>query len=126
MTQYAAGRPDAADRKQLEEFASQIAAKAENASAIPGNRPYKKAAGVGLAPKPNKSCTKCKLCVEKCPVQAIDPISFKADSQKCISCMRCMKQCPKNARKVNGMMVSVAAMAIKKACSVRKKNELFM
>lgn len=49
-----------------------------------------------------------------------------ADSQKCISCMRCVKQCPEKARNVNGAMVSIAAMAIKKACSVRKENELYM
>ena len=38
------------------------------------------------------------------------------------SCMRCVKQCRANARKVNGAMVSIAAMAIKKACSTRKEN----
>ena len=36
--------------------------------------------------------------------------------------MRCVKQCPQNARKANGMMVSAAAMAIKKACSVKKRT----
>ena len=46
--------------------------------------------------------------------------------KKCIGCMRCVKQCPHKARKVNGAMVSIAAMAIKKACSVRKENELFL
>ena len=63
---------------------------------------------------------------KNCPVQAIDPVSFKADSKKCIGCMRCVKKCPDDARKVNGVMVSIAAMAIKKACSVRKENELFL
>ena len=31
-----------------------------------------------------------------------------------------------SARKVNGAMVKVAALAIKKACSERKSNELFI
>ena len=126
MPQYAEGRPDASDQKQLTDYADQIADKAEVASAIPGNRPYKKAGGAGLVPKPDKSCVKCGACAETCPVQAIDPVNFTADSKTCIACMRCMKQCPKNARKVNDMMVSVAALAIKKACSVRKENELFL
>ncbi|MCQ4022925.1 MULTISPECIES: 4Fe-4S binding protein [unclassified Ruminococcus] len=126
MPQYAAGRPDATDQKQLTDYANQIADKAGIVSAIPGNRPYKKAGGAGLVPKPDKSCVKCGACAETCPVHAIDPVNFTADSKACISCMRCMKQCPKNARKVNGMMVSVAALAIKKACSVRKENELFL
>ena len=126
MPQYAAGRPDASDQKQLTAYADQIADKAEIASSIPGNRPYKKAGGVGLVPKPNKSCIKCGACAKNCPVQAIDPVSFAANSNACVSCLRCMKQCPKNARKINGMMVSVAALAIKKACSVKKENELFL
>ena len=126
MPQYAAGRPDASDKKQLEQFADQIAGKTEAAVSIPGNRPYKKAGGAGLVPKPTKSCVKCALCAENCPVQAIDSADFTADSRKCIACMRCVKQCPENARKVNGAMVSIAAMAIKKACSVRKENELFL
>ena len=126
MPQYAAGRPDASDKKQLEQFAEQIAGKSEAVVSIPGNRPYKKAGGAGLVPKVGKSCTKCGLCAENCPVQAIDPASFTADAKKCISCMRCVKQCPEKARNVNGAMVSIAAMVIKKACSVRKENELYM
>lgn len=68
----------------------------------------------------------CGLCAERCPVQAIDPTSFVTDPRKCISCMRCVKQCPETVRSVNGAMVSVAAFAIKKACSIRKENELFL
>ena len=126
MPQYAAGRPDASDKKQLEQFAEQIAGKTEAVVSIPGNRPYKKAGGAGLVPKAGQSCTKCGLCAASCPVQAIDPANFTADATKCISCMRCVKQCPEKARSVNGAIVSIAAMAIKKACSVRKENELYM
>lgn len=126
MPQYAAGRPDASDKKQLEQFAEQIAGKTEAVVSIPGNRPYKKAGGAGLVPKPTKDCVKCGMCAEGCPVQAIDSTSFAADSKKCIACMRCVKQCPHQARKGNNAMVSIAAMAIKKACSVRKENELFL
>ena len=125
MPQYAANRPDASDQKQLTDYANQIAGRAGIASSMPGNRPYKKAGGAGLVPKPDKSCVKCGACAETCPVQAMDPANFTANAKVCISCMRCMKQCPKNARKVNGMMVSAAALAIKKACSVRKENELY-
>ena len=126
MPQYAAGRPDASDIKQLEEFADRIVNKRDAAVSIPGSRPYKKAGGAGLVPKPTKDCVKCGLCTESCPVQAIAPSSFTADSKKCIACMRCVKQCPHQARKVNSVLVSIAAIAIKKACSVRKENELFL
>ena len=126
IPQYAAGRPDLADEKQLEQFAQQIADKTGIAASVPGNRPYKKAGAGGLVPKPTKDCIKCGICANSCPVQAIDPVKFTADSKKCISCMRCVKKCSNNARKVNGAMVSVSALAIKKACSVRKENELFL
>lgn len=126
IPKYATGRPDAADEKQLRQLAEQIADKAEAAVAIPGNRPYKKAGNAGLVPKPTNSCVKCGLCAEKCPVQAIDSEKFAADPKICISCMRCVKNCRQNARKINAAKVSVAAMAIKKACSVRKENELFL
>ena len=134
MPQYAAGRPDSSDCKQLADFAIQIADRAGNIGtadkvegvSIPGNRPYKKAGGAGLVPKRGRACVKCGVCVENCPMQAIDAVNFTGDSKKCISCMRCVKQCPKCAREVNGAMVSIAAMAIKKACSTRKENELFI
>ena len=126
LPQYATGRPDETDKAQLADFAARIAGKDSEIASLPGNRPYKKSGGAGLVPKPTKDCVKCGLCAEKCPVQAIDPASFAADAKKCIGCMRCMKQCPKNARKVSGLMVSIAGMAIKKACSVRKENELYL
>ena len=126
LPQYATDRPDETDKAQLADFAAQIAGKDSELTSLPGNRPYKKSGGAGLVPKPTKDCVKCGLCAEKCPVQAIDPASFAADSKLCIGCMRCVKQCPKNARKVNGLMVSIAGMAIKKACSVRKENELYL
>ncbi len=125
ISRYAANRPDASDERQLEGFANRISGKDEEVASIPGNRPYKKSGG-GLVPKVTKNCIKCGLCAEKCPVQAINPETLMTDSKKCISCMRCVKKCPHGARKVNGAMVSVAAMAIKKACSIRKENELFL
>ena len=126
LPQYATGRPDKTDEAQLADFAAKIAGRDSVITSLPGNHPYKKSSGAGLVPKPNKNCVKCGLCAEKCPVQAIDPASFAADPKLCIGCMRCVKQCPKNARKVSGMMVSIAGMAIKKACSVRKENELYL
>lgn len=133
MHQYAAGRPDVKDKNELSRFAREILEKINGSPAgmstpqIPGNRPYKKAGGVGLVPKVSDNCTNCGLCARQCPAQAISQGNPKAtDSKKCISCMRCVVQCPQSARKVNGAMVSAAALAMKKACSTRKENELFI
>ncbi len=126
IPKYAAGRPDASDETQLSAFADRILQQDGEAASIPGNRPYKKSGGGGLVPKTAKDCVRCGLCAEKCPVQAIDPETLAADSQKCISCMRCVKQCPHNARQVNKAMVSAVTLALNTACSVRKENELFL
>lgn len=133
MHQYAAGRPDQIDKDELASFGKKIFDKISRhdlyvpLSQIPGNRPYKKTGGAGLVPKADGKCIGCGLCADNCPAQAINKEDLKtADSKKCISCMRCIVQCPKSARKVNGAMVSVASLAIKKACSERKKNELFI
>ncbi|MDE7176466.1 MAG: EFR1 family ferrodoxin [Lachnospiraceae bacterium] len=133
MHRYAAGRPDTKDKQDLQDFAEKILEKANSGVAetstlqIPGNYPYKKAGGAGLVPKADNKCTNCGLCAENCPAQAISKKDIKTtDSKKCISCMRCVVKCPQSARKVNGAMVSVAALAMKKVCSIRKENELYI
>lgn len=94
---------------------------------IPGNRPYKKLGVAKLVPKTGRQCEQCGLCAKVCPAQAIDPADVKkTDQEKCISCMRCVARCPKGARKVNEALVAGVAMAIKKACSVRKENALYL
>ena len=40
--------------------------------------------------------------------------------------MRCVSVCPQYARKVSSAMTSIAALAIKRACSEKKENELFI
>lgn len=129
--QFASGRPDAQDAAQLSDFAKQIQRKLSGADssepAIPGNRPYKKAGGAGMVPKPTKECTNCGICAEKCPVQAIDRENLKkVDEKACISCMRFVAVCPQGARKFNPVMLSAASLMLKKVCSERKECELFL
>ena len=133
MHQYATGRPDTKDKQELQVYAKKILEKINSnvietsVQQIPGNYPYKKVSGVGLIPKAGNRCTNCGVCAKNCPAQAISKDNLKsADSKKCISCMRCVVKCPQSARKVNDAMVSVAALAIKKACSIRKENELYI
>lgn len=133
MHQYAAGRPDQADQDELSGFGTKIIDAIKHhtypaeLSSIPGNRPYKKSAGAGMVPKADGKCVACGTCADHCPAKAISKENLKsADSKKCISCMRCVVRCPQSARRLNGTLVSAAALAMKKACAERKKNELFI
>lgn len=128
---YAAGRPDEEDRTQLTEFARQIAQKIASGETcepkIPGHRPYRKAGATGIVPKPTKACRNCGVCARKCPVGAINPTdSQKVDKKACISCMRCVAVCPHFARKINRFLLFLVNAMLKKACSQRKANELYL
>lgn len=129
--EYAAGRPDEADRAQLQAFAGRILEKlsagAEEAPRIPGCRPYKNAGGGGMVPEPGSGCGACGLCAEKCPVQAIDREDPRqVDKDRCISCMRCVRICPQAARTVDPVRMETVRTALKKVCSVRRENELYL
>lgn len=134
MHQYAKGRPDLQDEHELLSFSKQILTKLTNklhnpveSLQIPGNRPYRKLSSVPLVPKAHLNCIECGLCAKNCPTQAIHLRDVhKVDRKKCIACMRCVTRCPVSTRGVNPFIVSVAALALQKACSKRKQNELYI
>lgn len=132
MRQFATGRPDAEDEKELTGFAEKVKQALESGSfsdtlTVPGKTPYKEYNGIPLKPKAGKDCSKCGICAEKCPVDAIPADApNETDEAKCISCMRCISVCPEQARSLNKLMVAATVQKLKKVCSVRKQNELYI
>lgn len=137
MHQYGAGRPDAQDIEELKHFAQQLksligkvqsdpAADMENIH-VPGAMPYREYHGVPFKPTANKNCNHCGLCASKCPACAIPADHPESvDEALCISCMRCVTICPQQARPLNKLLLAGASAKLKKACSTRKENELYI
>ncbi len=131
----ARGRPDAADLEAVRTFAAQVREKLSRAEgpeafgplSVKGNRPYREFSGVPLKPQADKKCVKCGVCAKNCPAGAIlSDNPARTDNSLCISCMRCVKVCPAGARRVNGLMLSVAEKPFAKKFGARREPEWFL
>ena len=127
---YGAGRPDAADARELASFGRAILERVQGGKpfgrlALPGNRPYKQGCS-GPFPEANQDCTECGVCASQCPTGAISADNPKDNNnQLCIGCMRCVSVCPSHARGI-GESLKVLAARLEPLCRDRKKNELFL
>lgn len=127
---YGAGRPDADDIAELKQFSIRCRNALNGPFSpmdVPGNRPYRKYVSIPVTPKADKRCNACGLCYQKCPVHAIPGGNYrKCNPNLCISCLQCVTVCPQNARHVNALVLKLAERKMKKSCSGRKPNLLFL
>ena len=119
----AEGRPDASDLYHAALFGHQIKKKLFSASSvdhipdvnIPGEYPYggiTELWNVDFIAVSNE-CIQCGICVEGCPVGAIDSEnSALIDTEKCITCCACIKNCPQKARTMKNGPVKDAAIRL--------------
>lgn len=127
----AQGRPDDADRDDIDEFIDAILDKYKTLGktqweepAVPGNRPYKDYTPAPVAPYTTHDCSHCGFCVTLCPV---DAITLEAtDPDKCILCMRCVTGCPQKARRLPEAFAAQLLERLQTLCSARRDNEVFI
>jgi ferredoxin len=135
------GRPDANDIAMAKEYGKKVAEFINGSTSgklnVKGNYPFV-ANGINVANPGGavayarivtlESCTRCGLCAENCPWEAIDSENYEViDYSKCQRCLRCIKVCPVDAKIIrNEEFFSVVSKFEAKFNSPRKEPELFL
>lgn len=93
---------------------------------VKGHYPYREINVIPLIPQGNSKCNHCGICVDICPVSAIEEDTpYKADLSKCISCTRCIYFCPQGARSFEENIYKNISEKFSANFSGRKEIELF-
>lgn len=132
----AVGRPDAADLKKAELFASLIQEKLDAPGpfllpTVPGTEPYAKEAmnppGVAATGTDLTTCIRCGLCKTACPTHAITLTDEgpQTDDAACIWCGACVKVCNSHARIFTLPKITEIAERLYTTFQERKEPEWF-
>ncbi|WP_425446639.1 EFR1 family ferrodoxin [Dethiothermospora halolimnae] len=137
----AKGRPDERDLKKAKQFGKEIRQKLKYISDIE-NIPELKLEGklpliAKILPKDSaklfakiptvdkERCNMCDICINVCPVMAIDEKNLRINNEICLHCFACVKKCPKEARKINFKKKELVKLFLRKKGSGRKKPQIY-
>jgi len=131
VPEVGAGRPDAADFAEIQDFAKRILSALESGKTgsviVPGNHPYKDHMTVSATPVSLSACSNCGYCANVCPTEAIlvKDEGVKTDLSKCILCMTCIAKCPKKVRILPPQLQAGLAQKLGVLKDVRRENEFY-
>ncbi|MCI8849267.1 MAG: 4Fe-4S binding protein [Oscillibacter sp.] len=140
--QLGEGRPDFDDRRKLELFTRDIAAKVRGLTEIPpavrvpgdANAPYYVPKGINGEPvqflkaKPQtdlSKCCNCGACARLCPMGAIRLENVAETPGTCIKCQRCVRKCTHHAKYFDDEAFLSHVAMLEANFQERKENEVF-
>lgn len=126
-------RPNKADMLALEVFVKRVKDIIEKEDyknknlVVKGKTPYRKYLSAPFYPNAKRKCKKCGVCVEKCPMEAINENKPNiTESSKCIACFACVKSCPYKVRTVKNLLFYIARYVLeRKLATIEKIPEFF-
>lgn len=137
----AVGRPNVLDLLRAEQFGQEIKQKLEtfHDTGVPSEKklpgalpimarilPQNSSGFFADIPQFNKTlCNHCGLCVKKCPLSAIDPITFQSETKQCSRCFACVRDCPQNARSIKIKIKPIVKIFFKKHQGKQKQPAWF-
>jgi len=133
--EIAGGRPDEQDVQDHISFGKQVKNKLESmektdsfgALEVRGNYPYKKPTVLPIGPSTHDTCDDCGICIEGCPVSAINPSNAaELDGLRCIDCFACIRNCPKQSKYMGVEIFNEHIDLLIEMCVPRKETEIFI